>query len=158
MINFYKDRVFQVGFIISFCERVVVSLVSKLGHEIISGGFAVQQNLVLLLSNSCLLSSKFLLEQTARKSDNKHLSKLREMASSQTNTSRDGVGALDPEKGDVTRPQLSALGHLQRTFSRVSTDDIGPPPDGGLPAWSQVVLCHISTINTWGLLHMMSGA
>ncbi|KAI4151599.1 MAG: hypothetical protein LQ340_003419 [Diploschistes diacapsis] len=100
----------------------------------------------------------FLLEQTARKSDNKHLSKLREMASSQTNTSRDGVGALDPEKGDVTRPQLSALGHLQRTFSRVSTDDIGPPPDGGLPAWSQVVLCHISTINTWGLLHMMSGA
>lgn len=41
---------------------------------------------------------------------------------------------------------------LSRTTSRISIDP-GPPPDGGLPAWTQVVMGHLIVFNTWGYIN-----
>ena len=41
---------------------------------------------------------------------------------------------------------------LSRTTSRRSVDP-GPPPDGGLAAWTQVVMCHLIVFNTWGYIN-----
>lgn len=38
---------------------------------------------------------------------------------------------------------------LSRTTSHISIDP-GPPPDGGLAAWCQVVMVHLIVFNTWG--------
>ena len=40
---------------------------------------------------------------------------------------------------------------LSRTTSRISVDP-GPPPDGGLVAWTQVVCGHLIVFNTWGYI------
>ena len=45
---------------------------------------------------------------------------------------------------------LGILGTLSRTLSRVSTIDPGPPPDGGLQAWTQALMGHLVVFNTWG--------
>lgn len=46
---------------------------------------------------------------------------------------------------------------LSRTLSAVRTREsgksIGPPPDGGLQAWSQVALAHFVIFNTWGYIN-----
>lgn len=40
---------------------------------------------------------------------------------------------------------------LSRTVSRISIDP-GPPPDGGLAAWTQVAMGHLIIFNTWGYI------
>ena len=40
---------------------------------------------------------------------------------------------------------------LSKTTSRISVDP-GPPPDGGLVAWTQVVCGHLIVFNTWGYI------
>ena len=40
---------------------------------------------------------------------------------------------------------------LSKTTSRISIDP-GPPPDGGLVAWTQVVMGHLIVFNTWGYI------
>jgi predicted MFS family arabinose efflux permease len=46
---------------------------------------------------------------------------------------------------------------LSRTLSRIRTKDSGidpgPPPDGGLQAWTQAVLVHLVIFNTWGYVN-----
>lgn len=46
---------------------------------------------------------------------------------------------------------------LSRTLSAVRTREsgrsIGPPPDGGLRAWTQVALGHLIIFNTWGYIN-----
>ncbi|KAI3122409.1 hypothetical protein CBS147326_8866 [Penicillium roqueforti] len=46
---------------------------------------------------------------------------------------------------------------LSRTLSAVRTresgKDLGPPPDGGFQAWSQVALAHFVIFNTWGYIN-----
>lgn len=46
---------------------------------------------------------------------------------------------------------------LNRTLSAVRTresgKDLGPPPDGGFQAWSQVALAHFVIFNTWGYIN-----
>jgi predicted MFS family arabinose efflux permease len=46
---------------------------------------------------------------------------------------------------------------LSRTLSRIRTQDSGldpgPPPDGGLQAWSQATLVHLVIFNTWGYVN-----
>jgi len=52
------------------------------------------------------------------------------------------------------RPQLTTT--LSRTLSRVRTVDTldpGPPPDGGVVAWTQAVLTHLVIFNTWGFIN-----
>ena len=41
---------------------------------------------------------------------------------------------------------------LSKTTSRISIDP-GPPPDGGLRAWTQVVMGHLIVFNTWGYIN-----
>ena len=40
-----------------------------------------------------------------------------------------------------------------QTALQPSDDDPGPPPDGGLRAWSQVLMGHLVLINGWGYLN-----
>lgn len=42
---------------------------------------------------------------------------------------------------------------LSRTRSRTSYVDPGPPPDGGLQAWTQVIMGHLTVFNTWGYIN-----
>ncbi|KAK3936846.1 major facilitator superfamily domain-containing protein [Diplogelasinospora grovesii] len=42
---------------------------------------------------------------------------------------------------------------LSRAISRTSTKSIGPPPDGGLEAWTAVAAAHLIIMNTWGLIN-----
>ena len=41
---------------------------------------------------------------------------------------------------------------LSRTISRISIDP-GPPPDGGLVAWTQALMGHLIVLNTWGYIN-----
>ena len=41
---------------------------------------------------------------------------------------------------------------LSRTISRISIDP-GPPPDGGLGAWTQAGMAHLIVFNTWGYIN-----
>lgn len=45
---------------------------------------------------------------------------------------------------------LSALSH---TISLSSYIDPGPPPDGGLTAWTQAIVGHLVVFNTWGYIN-----
>ena len=57
---------------------------------------------------------------------------------------------LDAHEKDLT-------GVLSRTLSRVRTRDSkadpSPPPDGGLKAWTMVMLTHLVIFNTWGFIN-----
>jgi hypothetical protein len=48
-------------------------------------------------------------------------------------------------------------GVLGRVLSKISTKsswkDPGPPPDGGLEAWMQVLMGHLVIMNTWGFIN-----
>lgn len=48
-------------------------------------------------------------------------------------------------------------GALRLAISRISTKsswkDPGPPPDGGLKAWTQVLMGHLVIMNTWGFIN-----
>lgn len=64
--------------------------------------------------------------------------------------------ALDDETKDTT----TAAGAAKRVLSKVVTArsaasirDPGPPPDGGLLAWTQVLMGHICIMNTWGYIN-----
>ena len=41
---------------------------------------------------------------------------------------------------------------LSRIASRASYHDPGPPPDGGLQAWTQCLMGHLVVVNTWGYI------
>ena len=74
----------------------------------------------------------------------------------------DGHG-LDPEQGQGKEAHTASL-ELTRTvsiaLSRVSTRltarhivDPGPPPDGGVKAWTQVACAWVVIVTTWGYLN-----
>ena len=42
---------------------------------------------------------------------------------------------------------------LSRTVYRSSYLDPGPPPDGGLAAWTQAAMAHLIVFNTWGYIN-----
>lgn len=41
---------------------------------------------------------------------------------------------------------------ISRITSRASYPDPGPPPDGGLQAWTQALMGHLVVFNTWGYI------
>ncbi|KAJ6145872.1 hypothetical protein N7497_007854 [Penicillium chrysogenum] len=67
----------------------------------------------------------------------------------------------DEESTIGHQPNLSHIptntSALNRTLSAVRTresgKDLGPPPDGGFQAWSQVALAHFVIFNTWGYIN-----
>ena len=42
---------------------------------------------------------------------------------------------------------------VSRTRSKTSWTDPGPPPDGGITAWTQVLMTHLVVFNTWGYIN-----
>jgi predicted MFS family arabinose efflux permease len=72
-----------------------------------------------------------------------------------------GHNQYSPHDGDnsnlarlpTTGSQAKAT--IARTLSLVRTREAeaGPPPDGGIRAWSQVVLAHLVMCNTWGYIN-----
>lgn len=42
---------------------------------------------------------------------------------------------------------------LSKSLSRSSYIDPGPPPDGGLQAWTQALMGHLVVFNTWGYIN-----
>ena len=49
-------------------------------------------------------------------------------------------------------PQTGLERVLSRIASRTSCPDPGPPPDGGLLAWTQSFMGHLVVFNTWGYI------
>ncbi|KAL4882347.1 major facilitator superfamily domain-containing protein [Aspergillus karnatakaensis] len=67
-------------------------------------------------------------------------------------------GFRQNENLEKTPTNVSHVGALAaRTLSIVRTresgKDLGPPPDGGFLAWSQVALAHMIIFNTWGYIN-----
>ena len=54
---------------------------------------------------------------------------------------------------EVSSSQGGILRTLSKTLSRTSTIDPGPPPDGGLKAWTQALMGHLVVFNTWGYIN-----
>lgn len=77
------------------------------------------------------------------------------------NSPEDVESGIDQSQDkDLTRTptNMSHVGAFAaRTLSIVRTresgKDIGPPPDGGFLAWSQVALAHFVIFNTWGYIN-----
>ena len=63
---------------------------------------------------------------------------------------RSSVEDIEALFGPVEEPDGTIHRILSRTLSRTSGKDPGPPPDGGLQAWTQAVMCHLIVMNTWG--------
>ena len=68
----------------------------------------------------------------------------------------EAVGEEGDADIDLTADVEKIGGALSSTVSRLrSNDDIvdpGPPPDGGLEAWSMAVAAHLVMFNTWGFI------
>ncbi|KAB2575564.1 MFS transporter [Lasiodiplodia theobromae] len=63
--------------------------------------------------------------------------------------------ALDDETKDTTTAAAAkrVLSKVVTARSAASIRDPGPPPDGGLLAWTQVLMGHICIMNTWGYIN-----
>ncbi|KAL0254790.1 hypothetical protein SLS55_009314 [Diplodia seriata] len=63
--------------------------------------------------------------------------------------------ALDEDTKDATAAGTAkrALSKVVTARSAASIRDPGPPPDGGLRAWTQVLMGHICIMNTWGYIN-----
>lgn len=66
----------------------------------------------------------------------------------------------DPEKGGAGNGDLeltrTVSTRLSRVASRITTRDIvdpGPPPDGGVKAWTQVGMAFLLVSTTWGYVN-----
>jgi hypothetical protein len=67
-------------------------------------------------------------------------------------------GVLEPRNEDYEMARTStrrSWGDAARVVTRMSTKsswkDPGPPPDGGLLAWTQVAMGHLAIMNTWSV-------
>lgn len=63
---------------------------------------------------------------------------------------------LEPVKSSASKRAQQLTSTLSRTLTKVRTSDTidpGPPPDGGLVAWTQAVLSHLVIFTTWGFIN-----
>ena len=67
------------------------------------------------------------------------------------NHSSEEIQAIEPKGVSEPDPIDVLTKVLSRTISRISIDP-GPPPDGGLVAWTQVLMGHLIVFNTWGYI------
>lgn len=54
---------------------------------------------------------------------------------------------------ETAAAQGGILRTISKTLSRTSAIDPGPPPDGGLQAWTQALMGHLVVFNTWGYIN-----
>ncbi|KAI1266959.1 MFS general substrate transporter [Xylariaceae sp. FL1019] len=73
------------------------------------------------------------------------------------NSTSDHADIDDEPEPDFLNPSAEgAAGALGRVLSRISTNvsqNPGPPPDGGLKAWTMVLCGHLIITNTWGFIN-----
>lgn len=65
-----------------------------------------------------------------------------------------GLNVTQMEKNEISRTNTRAskkglAGVVTRMSTKSSWKDPGPPPDGGLTAWTQVAMGHLVIMNTW---------
>lgn len=73
-----------------------------------------------------------------------------------TNEKNNGCADIDKELQNPAEAPVAQGGILRtisNTLSRTSTIDPGPPPDGGLQAWTQALMGHLVVFNTWGYIN-----
>ena len=93
--------------------------------------------------------------ETQKGSRNSDLSE-RSQTENSSADQHDAATGSQGEKGEVENTNDSFRGIrqvLNRTRSNKSYVDPGPPPDGGLQAWTQLVLAHLTVFNTWGYIN-----
>ena len=73
------------------------------------------------------------------------------MVSPEIKSSSKEARVMGVKNADESEPEGVLAKVLSRTISRISVDP-GPPPDGGLVAWTQVVCGHLIIFNTWGYI------
>jgi len=54
------------------------------------------------------------------------------------------------EHGDTKKNHPTGIGHPLTLLRTKSSKIDGPPPDGGIQAWTQALMCHLVVFNTWG--------
>ncbi|KAG9232315.1 major facilitator superfamily domain-containing protein [Amylocarpus encephaloides] len=59
----------------------------------------------------------------------------------------------DLEHNATNEKGVQEMGAVTRTSTKSSWKDPGPPPDGGMTAWMQVVFGHLVIMNTWGFIN-----
>lgn len=67
-----------------------------------------------------------------------------------------GAVAESPLGTSLTRSKSkseNALGRIQSHLTTRSLPEPGPPPDGGLRAWSQVFCAWLAIVNSWGFVN-----
>jgi hypothetical protein len=67
-------------------------------------------------------------------------------------------GVLEPRdveyemsRTSTRKSWMDAAGVITRMSTKSSWKDPGPPPDGGLLAWTQVAMGHLVIMNTWSV-------
>lgn len=103
-----------------------------------------------------------------RGSDTRNEKELEEGVAQNSNSSTILPDTVKAQPGDVKAPARGLDGKdsearngsggvlarvLSRTQSRCSYIDPGPPPDGGLRAWTQAFMTHLVVFNTWGYIN-----
>lgn len=87
-------------------------------------------------------------------SSSQHASESDAKDAAETHTLREQA---QEEEVQFSRVETNKLGVLKSALSRTSTKsswkDPGPPPDGGLKAWIQVLMGHLVIMNTWGFIN-----
>ena len=73
----------------------------------------------------------------------------------QQSSSTDGLGKEEPLEQRDIKPDVSDTGGAVLTPLRTKSSgaDPGPPPDGGLKAWTQVLAGHLVVFNCWGYIN-----
>ncbi|KAK2812182.1 hypothetical protein FQN50_001540 [Emmonsiellopsis sp. PD_5] len=94
---------------------------------------------------------------------NPNISKSNNNGMASISSSHEGDGEIEidqePRNLSLSRTATNSAGRegvLSKTLSLVRTKesiDVGPPPDGGLEAWTVVLLGHFSIANTWGYIN-----
>ncbi|KAF2245867.1 MFS general substrate transporter [Trematosphaeria pertusa] len=62
------------------------------------------------------------------------------------------ITRLPTHTSQTPRKSISNLARVLTTRSNASVIDPGPPPDGGLKAWTQAFMGHFVVFNTWGMI------
>ncbi|KAL8754178.1 MAG: hypothetical protein Q9184_005195 [Pyrenodesmia sp. 2 TL-2023] len=57
------------------------------------------------------------------------------------------------ESTDAPKEETAIERAISRTTSRSSYVDPGPPPDGGVEAWTQALIGHLVVFNSWGYIN-----
>ena len=64
----------------------------------------------------------------------------------------DNLHRTSTHRSRIPKPNLSAIARTITARSNASLLDPGPPPDGGVKAWTQACMGHLVILNTWGMV------